>query len=174
MTHITRKNGNFEISLLCLLPSHHMKFFFWGCGIQWTARKVFYIQKRTIGIMAVTKKRDCCREVFKKFNVLPLAREFLLSVSSFVVDNVLFQTSTEYVTFPRYAHSSPWWWKQHSPLKHQSTSIWLHGSTSQKTQNNHKIQKNIHVPNTNLNKYQKEFTILQLSYSINFHLISNF
>jgi hypothetical protein len=28
--------------------------------------------------------------------------------------------------------SSPWWWRQHVPLKHRSTNI-LHGSTSQKT-----------------------------------------
>jgi hypothetical protein len=29
-------------------------------------------------------------------------------------------------------HSSPWWWRQHVPLKRWSTII-LHGSTSQKT-----------------------------------------
>jgi hypothetical protein len=32
-------------------------------------------------------------------------------------------------------HSSPWWWRQHAPLKRPSTSIWLCGSTSQKTLN---------------------------------------
>jgi hypothetical protein len=31
---------------------------------------------------------------------------------------------------------------------------------------------NLHVPNTNLSKYQKKFTILELSYPINVHLIS--
>jgi hypothetical protein len=30
------------------------------------------------------------------------------------------------------SHSSPWWWRQHVPLKRRSTII-LHGSTSQKT-----------------------------------------
>jgi hypothetical protein len=31
------------------------------------------------------------------------------------------------------AHSSPQWWRQYTPLKRQSTSTWLHGSSSQKT-----------------------------------------
>jgi hypothetical protein len=29
----------------------------------------------------------------------------------------------------------PWWWRQHAPLKRRSTSIWLHGSISQKALN---------------------------------------
>jgi hypothetical protein len=28
---------------------------------------------------------------------------------------------------------SPWWWRQHAPLKRRSTSFWEHGRTSQKT-----------------------------------------
>jgi hypothetical protein len=31
--------------------------------------------------------------------------------------------------------SSPWWWRQYTPLKRRSTSTWLHGVTSQKTLN---------------------------------------
>jgi hypothetical protein len=37
-----------------------------------------------------------CRELFKKFNILPLASEFLLSLLSFVVDNIeKFQTNSD-------------------------------------------------------------------------------
>jgi hypothetical protein len=42
-------------------------------------------------------------------------------------------TPTYSAMFSRKAHSSPWWWRQHVPLKHRSTSTWRHGSTSQKT-----------------------------------------
>jgi hypothetical protein len=43
--------------------------------------------------MAGVKRRVPCKELFKKFNILPLASEFLLSLLSFVVDNMeKFQT----------------------------------------------------------------------------------
>jgi hypothetical protein len=38
--------------------------------------------------MAGTKSRASRRELFKKFNILPLASKFLLSLLSFVVDNI--------------------------------------------------------------------------------------
>jgi hypothetical protein len=37
--------------------------------------------------MAVAKRRASSRELFKKFNILPLPNEFPLSLLSFVVDN---------------------------------------------------------------------------------------
>jgi hypothetical protein len=37
--------------------------------------------------MAGTNRRAFNRELFKKFNILPLASEVLLSLLSFVVDN---------------------------------------------------------------------------------------
>jgi hypothetical protein len=46
---------------------------------QQTAKKVFYIQKKIIRIMAGNKRRVSCRELFKKFNILPVASKFLLS-----------------------------------------------------------------------------------------------
>jgi hypothetical protein len=52
------------------------------------SKKVFYIQKRIISIMTSTKRRASCRELFKKFNVLLLDSEFLLSLLSFTVDNM--------------------------------------------------------------------------------------
>jgi hypothetical protein len=37
--------------------------------------------------------------------------------------------------------SSPWWWRQYAPLKRRSTSIWPHGSTSQKTKLRYSLAK---------------------------------
>jgi hypothetical protein len=51
------------------------------------SKKVFYIQKKIIRTMAGTKRRTSCRELFKKFNILPLVNKFLLSLLSFVADN---------------------------------------------------------------------------------------
>jgi hypothetical protein len=82
---------------------------FWGNSTD--SKKVFYIQKKIIRIMAGTKRRA---------SILPLASEFLLSLS-FVMDNKeTFQTNSNiYNISTRYRH-------------------------------------NLHVPNTNLSKYQKE------------------
>jgi hypothetical protein len=67
---------------------------FWGNSTD--SKKVFYIQKRIIRIMAGAKRRASCRELFKKCNILPLASEFLLSLLSFVVDNMeKFQTNSD-------------------------------------------------------------------------------
>jgi len=45
--------------------------------------------------MVGTKMRASYRELFKKFNILPLASEYLLSLS-FVVDNIeKFQTNSD-------------------------------------------------------------------------------
>jgi hypothetical protein len=55
--------------------------------IQQTAKE-FIIQKKIIRKMAGVKRRVFCKELFKKFNILPLASEFLLSLLSFVVDNM--------------------------------------------------------------------------------------
>jgi hypothetical protein len=63
---------------------------------QQTAKKVFYNQKTIIRIMAGTRRRASCRGLFKKFNILPLASEFLLSLLSFVVDNTeIFKTKSD-------------------------------------------------------------------------------
>jgi hypothetical protein len=44
---------------------------FWGNSTD--SKTVFYIQKKIIRIMAGTKRRASCRELFKQFNILPLA-----------------------------------------------------------------------------------------------------
>jgi hypothetical protein len=91
---------------------------FWGNSTD--NKKVFYIQKKIIRILAGTKRRASCRKLFKKFNILPLASEFLLSLLSFVVDNFeTFQTNSD--------------------IRNIST----------------RYKYNLHVPNTNLSKYQK-------------------
>jgi hypothetical protein len=51
------------------------------------SKKAFCIQKRIFRIMAGTRRRASYIELFKKFNVLPLASEVLFSLLSFVVDN---------------------------------------------------------------------------------------
>jgi hypothetical protein len=67
---------------------------FWGNSTD--SKKVFYTQKRIIRIMAGAKRRAPCRELFNKFNILPLASEFLLSLLSFIVDNMdKFQTNSD-------------------------------------------------------------------------------
>jgi hypothetical protein len=44
-------------------------------------------------LVSVLYKIASCRELFKKFNILPLTSEFLFSLLSYVVDNVeKFQT----------------------------------------------------------------------------------
>jgi hypothetical protein len=67
---------------------------FWGNSTD--SKKVLYIQKKIIRIMAGTKRRASCTELFKKFNIFQLASDFLFSLSSFVVDNLeTFQTNSD-------------------------------------------------------------------------------
>jgi hypothetical protein len=43
------------------------------------SRKVFTIQKKIIRIMAGVKKRFSCRQLLKKFNILPLVGQYLMT-----------------------------------------------------------------------------------------------
>jgi hypothetical protein len=52
------------------------------------SKRIFSIQKIIIRIMASVKKVISCRELFKKFSILPLPGDFLLSLLSFIVDNM--------------------------------------------------------------------------------------
>jgi hypothetical protein len=68
----------------------------YGIGNSMDIKKVFYIQNKIIRIMAGTKMRASYMELFKKFNILPLASEYLLSLLSFVVDNIeKFETNSD-------------------------------------------------------------------------------
>lgn len=42
-------------------------------------KKVFYIQEKTSTIMSGAKRKVSGRELLRKFNIIPLAREFLQS-----------------------------------------------------------------------------------------------
>jgi hypothetical protein len=67
---------------------------FWGNSTD--SKRVFIIPKKIIRIMTGAKRRVSCRELFKKFNILPLANEFLLSLLSFIVGNMeKFQTNSD-------------------------------------------------------------------------------
>jgi hypothetical protein len=67
---------------------------FWGNSTD--CKRVYSIQKKIIRILLGAKKRVSCRELFKKFNVLPLVSEFLWSLLSFVVGNMeKFQTNSD-------------------------------------------------------------------------------
>jgi len=49
---------------------------------------VFYIQKEIIRIISGTNSTVSCGQVFRKFNILPHCRDFLLSLLILVMDNV--------------------------------------------------------------------------------------
>jgi hypothetical protein len=51
------------------------------------SKSIINIQKKIITIMAGVKKVSR-RELLKKFNIIPLVSEFLLSLLSFVVDKM--------------------------------------------------------------------------------------
>jgi hypothetical protein len=93
-------------SLLCLLPFHHVIWNSFG-GNSADSIQVFCIQKRIIRIIAGAKSRASCTELFKKFNILPLTSEFLLSLLSFIVDNMkVFQTNPDiYSISTRYRYN---------------------------------------------------------------------
>jgi hypothetical protein len=85
----------------------------------------------------VAAKKTSCRELFKKFNILPLASEFLLSILSFIVYTIeKFQTNSVI----------------------QSTST--------------RYRYNLHVPNSNLSKYQKGVYYYGTKLLVYFHIIS--
>jgi hypothetical protein len=85
VTPLLKVNASNYFALPISIRSCHMEL---STGeIQQTAKRVFIIQNKIIRIMAGVK-RISCRELFKKFNILPLASELLLSRLSFAVDNL--------------------------------------------------------------------------------------
>jgi hypothetical protein len=59
---------------------------FWGNSAE--ARKVFLLQKRTLRIMVGINQRNSCRPVFKELNILTLASQYILSLMTFVKNNL--------------------------------------------------------------------------------------
>ena len=67
---------------------------FWGNSPHSTY--IFKIKKRIIRIMAKSKRRDSCRQLFKRLESLPLRSQYILSTLLFVVkNNGLFTTNQE-------------------------------------------------------------------------------
>ena len=57
---------------------------------------IFKIQKRIIRIMTKLSRRDSCRQLFKRLEVLPLKSQYILATLMFVVKNKeLFTTNQE-------------------------------------------------------------------------------
>jgi hypothetical protein len=58
--------------------------------------KVFRMQKYAIRILMGCKKRESCRNLFKKLKILPLASQYILSLATFVNNNThQFTTNSE-------------------------------------------------------------------------------
>jgi hypothetical protein len=85
------------LKLVCFACFHSVMSYGVICwGNSTDSKRVFIIQKKIISIVAGVKRRVSCIELFKKFNILPLASEFLLPLLSFVVDNLeKFQTNSD-------------------------------------------------------------------------------
>ena len=67
---------------------------FWGNS--WHSSIIFRLQKKVIRIMEGCGNRASCRSLFKKFHILPLKSQYMLSLLMFVVQNkTLFLTNTE-------------------------------------------------------------------------------
>jgi len=67
---------------------------FWGNS--WHSSIIFRLQKKVIRIREGCRNRASCRGLFKKFQILPLKSQYILSLLMFVVQNkALFLTKTE-------------------------------------------------------------------------------
>ena len=58
---------------------------FWGNSTH--AHQVFKLQNRVVRVMSGVGPRSSCRILFRKFNNLPIACQYILSLMLFIVDN---------------------------------------------------------------------------------------
>jgi hypothetical protein len=66
---------------------------FWGN--LYNGRKILTVQKKIITIMASVKRRNSCRILFKRLEILTLPCEYVFSLTNFTVNNQeYFQTSS--------------------------------------------------------------------------------
>ena len=63
------------------------------CGNSSEAKKIFLLQKKTIRIIMGMKHRESCRPAFIKLNILTLVSQCILSLMTFMINNL------EYFTF---------------------------------------------------------------------------
>jgi hypothetical protein len=67
---------------------------FWGNS--WHSSIIFRLQKKLIRIREGCGNRVTCRSLFKKFQILPLKSQYIVSLLMFVVQNkTLYLTNTE-------------------------------------------------------------------------------
>ena len=67
---------------------------FWGNQLY--GDKIFKIEKRVIRIITNLRMRDSCRELFKKFEILPSYSQYIFPISIFVIKNKrLFYTNNQ-------------------------------------------------------------------------------
>jgi hypothetical protein len=58
---------------------------FWGNSSQ--SIRIFGIQKNIIGIMLGCRRRNVCRNLFRKLEILPLASQYILCLMPFITKN---------------------------------------------------------------------------------------
>jgi hypothetical protein len=67
---------------------------FWGSSSY--SINIFRLQKKARRIITGISNRDSCRDYFKKFKILPLQSQYLLSILLFVAKNIhLFKSNSE-------------------------------------------------------------------------------
>jgi hypothetical protein len=113
--------------------------------------------------MTGTRRRASCRELFKKFNILPLACEFLLSLLSFVVDNLeTFQTNSDIHNI-----STKYRYKFKPALKEYLLSLFLEEFTSKFVFSGgcwHKLQIQLQMFTRHSHRLCKQSTQNDISY----------
>lgn len=55
---------------------------FWGCSAK--SKKIFVLQKKVIRLLAGAKSRESCKQLFKKFDILPLPCLYIYKILLFV------------------------------------------------------------------------------------------
>ena len=61
---------------------------FWGNS--WHGSIIFRLQKKVVRVMEGWGNRVSCRSLFKKFQILPLKSQYMLTLLMFVVQNKTF------------------------------------------------------------------------------------
>jgi hypothetical protein len=51
------------------------------------SKKVFTLQKKIVRIMVGVKPQNSCRDLFKRFQILPLLCEYIFSLLNFIISN---------------------------------------------------------------------------------------
>ena len=71
--------------LFCLLSFYDYGLIFWGNSTN--IHRVFRLQKKIIRIISGVGTKSSCRGLCRKFNILPVVCQYILSLMLFIVDN---------------------------------------------------------------------------------------